>query len=162
VRDPASVDTTIWVDADALKMADGVDKLPVSGCGELAVQTPTPTPTPTPTATQTKPPAPPAPPAGDTTKPVMGNIQLTPFSCTITVTTTATDNVGVTAVNLAWSGATTGNAAMNHVGNNWTYTIAVPSGTNGIINISASARDAAGNISSPAQSKYNWQGCVIG
>ncbi|MFM7232842.1 MAG: FlgD immunoglobulin-like domain containing protein [bacterium] len=70
-----------------------------------------------------------------------------------TVSWSATDAVGVTAVDLAWSadgGATWANGIATGLGNSGTYLWTVPDAPGGDLRVRATARDAAGNGASDA------------
>jgi hypothetical protein len=163
VRDPAALDQTVWVTAKALKsLGKDFSTLPVSGCGVL---TSTPVPAPvvvipvTPVVPPTKPGAPKdktAPSVGKPTAP-----QPSGGSCTLDVTTTATDNVGVTSVSISWTGAVTGSGQMSHSsGTTWTYHFAPSPGFTGDYTFTVIAHDAAGNSSPANSAKFNMQ-CLI-
>lgn len=66
------------------------------------------------------------------------------------ITVTAADNVGVTAVQISWSGEFTGSGAMTRSGGQWIYTFTPPSDDGGDITFTLRAKDAAGNLSNPA------------
>jgi len=124
--------------------------------------TPTPTPTVTPTATAAPEPAPapaepdpePAPPA-DTTAPVVSAPVLDEAlysgnGATPTITTVATDDTGVVAVAISWTGLTSGSASMTP---SWSYDFVLPPGSGppvaSSITFTVQAFDAAGNASAP-------------
>lgn len=124
--------------------------------------TPTPTPTVTPTATAAPEPAPapaepdpePAPPA-DTTAPVVSAPVLdeplySGNGATPTITTVATDDTGVVAVAISWTGLTSGSASMTP---SWSYDfVLLPASgppPTGSITFTVQAFDAAGNASAP-------------
>lgn len=115
--------------------------------------TASPTPTPSPTITPTEEPAPPPPPAppADTTPPVVVSASSTAIfgsnGSMPTISATVTDDGGVAAVGLQWSGVLTGSAAMSPA---WSYVLTVPSGTpGGTIQFTVIAVDSAGNSSAP-------------
>lgn len=109
---------------------------------------PTPTPRakaePTAPATTTPPPSPTATtlPAPFDRPPVIGAITTTGTSCTISVTTTASDDHGVATVVLSWSGPTSGSESMSKAGSAWTATMPVPVG--GQYALLVKAADSAG------------------
>ena len=123
----------------------------------------TPTPTATPTATAAPEPAPapaepdpePAPPA-DTTAPVVTvptSSQPQLFSAnggSTIITALATDDTGVVAVAISWTGVASGSASMVP---GWSYTFVLPPASgpppSGSITFTVQAFDAAGNASDP-------------
>jgi hypothetical protein len=161
VRDPAQLDSTVWVDAASLKMDADVASLPVSGCGELVVETPTPTPTettapPPPPSGGTTAPKPPKPPR-DTTAPVMTSIKA---SKTIvlnnevsTISVAASDNKAVTKIVLKWSnGAVSGQTTISGASGSYNWSSNSTAGNSyGNYTFTAVAYDAAGNHSGPVQ-----------
>ena len=164
VRDPLDAGRVGWVTATALVPdAGSFADLPVGGCALAEVVVPAPTPTPEPTAAPT-PTTPPPGPAPDTTAPALGSpsVVYSPavgYTCseqggsTATVTVTATDAVGVTAVGATLSGADSGPRTLNPAGGS-TWSIAYhPSGLSvtGAVTFTITARDAAGNTSAPLQ-----------
>jgi hypothetical protein len=178
VRDPAALDTTVWVDVDALQLEDDIDGLPVSGCGELVVETPTPTPTPEPTETQ----APdddddtPTPPASDTSAPSIkaGNWSspdvwgstAAPYCTTFSdIVVSAADNVGVVSVTAATSKSGTTAALLSSGGGN--YTFRFTSGPYGypnpdvVVTVTFTAKDAAGNSANTARPLTLRNTCLI-
>lgn len=168
VRDPAQLDSTVWVAAASLKMDAGVASLPVSGCGELVVQTPTPTATPT----QAPPPPPdnggstppkPPPPPKDTTAPVMTSIKASKAIVlnneVSTISVSATDNKKVTKIVLKWSnGAVSGQTTITGASGSYNWSSnSVAANSYGNYTFTAVAYDAAGNHSAPVQVVVNRQ-----
>lgn len=166
VRNPANRAGLVWLPTSVVVVVDGqpaIETLPVGGCLEPVVSaaeeppTPEPAPQPEPEPTPGPGPAPappPPPPAGDTQAPTMMQAWATPTSLysteTATIHVSASDNVGVTAVNATWSGPDSGSAALTRVGSEWqlsyTFPASAPSGT---VTFTITARDAAGNPSAP-------------
>jgi len=194
VRDPYALAQTVWLPTGVLVPDAGAgaySDLPVSGC---AVASPIPSPTPSPSASPSpapapvpapapapkptskpKPPPPPPPPPPDTQAPTIsvGSVSPTPlygsaWSCgahTATVTVTASDNVGVSAV--SGSADFTGVAVtlQSHSGNSWVFTVATPagqpsSGSPVTVHLSFTAKDAAGNAAGSAGS-FTYAYCLI-
>lgn len=162
-RNPDDLSTTIWFTAGDLVLDDAgpdVAALPVEACPEVTVTQVTPTPTPEPTSEPepTTDPEPPAPPA-DTVAPVVTKMSASPTLVIngqpSTISLTAGDDVGVVGVTLSWSGPNgiTGSAPMSLTSGTWRYTWSYDSFSNGFGNwtFTARAKDAAGNLSSPAQ-----------
>jgi outer membrane biosynthesis protein TonB len=116
--------------------------------------TASPSPTPTPTAIPTEEPAPvppPPPPPADTTPPVVVSANSSAIfgsnGSMPTISATVTDDRGVAAVGLSWSGVLAGSASMSPA---WTYVLTVPPGTpGGTIQFTVIAVDSAGNSSAP-------------
>jgi hypothetical protein len=156
VRDPWNVTTTLWVASSVVVVDAGqpaISTLPVGACPEVTVQYGDPTPTAEPSEEPV--PQPPAP-TPDTTNPAVNQIGASDSSiwnCSpdnqVTISVVASDNVGVTRVDLAWSGGTpSGSAQMSASGGTWAYTfVSPPYPTYGNVTFSATARDAAGNVS---------------
>lgn len=118
---------------------------------------PTPTPTPSQTATPTVPTAtslpepetPAVPP--DTIAPVVVSASSTAIygsnGSMPTISAVVTDDGGVAAVELSWSGALVGSAAMSPA---WSYVLTVPQNTPaGTLQFTVIAIDSAGNASAP-------------
>jgi hypothetical protein len=145
-------------------LAFGRPSPPVAAPVPTAVVTPsaTPTRTATPTATPTPVPPPPAPPAApepepepvpDTTAPVIlsasssSPVIFGPNGGDTTITAVATDDRGVVAVTMWWSGSLSGSGAMQPA---WSYYFDTQPGTpTGSITFEFVAVDAAGNASAP-------------
>lgn len=113
---------------------------------------PTPTVSPSPTLEPTAAPEPaPAPPPADTTPPVVVSASSPPIfganGGTPTISAVVTDDSGVAAVSIAWSGVLSGSSSMNPA---WSYILAVPPSTPaGSLEFIIQAVDAAGNLSAP-------------
>jgi len=167
VRDPLEVRRTVWLPVSAVLVDEGqpaINTLPVSGCpvptllAETPAPAPTPTPTPTPTATQAPAPQPPQPPQppSDTTAPSLGQASGTPNPFynaePITLTASASDNVGVAAVLISWSGpgVVSSSSSMNNVGGNqWQYVFSTSAQVYGSVTFTMVAVDGTGNQSPP-------------
>ncbi len=160
VRDPNDFSRTIWLSvADVAVDAGqaGIDDLPVGeNCPVASVVTlePQNEPTQDPVAPTT-----PTTPGGgqqpeqpgDVTPPQLGTPSAEPQTFyndgTTTITVTATDDVGVAGVQLTWSGAHSGSAAMTASGGGWRFVYDPPDDAFGQIEFTLVARDAAGNLS---------------
>ncbi len=168
LRDPDDLSQVVWVDAADAVVDRGeppLSSLPVGPACPVArvvapsasAQSPAPT-SPEPKAPAPKPPVVPAP--KDTVVPTLTGASAshdmvcadpkTGWASTVTVTVSASDNVGVAGVRVTWAGADTGSHDMTMVGGKWTSTYDPPSGTNGQVTFSMIAKDVAGNQSSPA------------
>jgi hypothetical protein len=129
---------------------------PTTSPSVTSTATPTPTPSPQPTHGHgggTRPTTPPHP-TSDTTRPKVGptTVQKADYchlsqDLTNTVTSHATDNVGVTRMTLSWTGTTgSGSGTMTSAGHGtWTYKI-LGAASGQVIHVTVKARDAAGNI----------------
>jgi len=163
VRNPARIDTTVWIPVNALVVDDGerpLADLPVGGSCPLTIaigpapdiapsadpEEPAPGPNPNPIPNPTLPP-------GDTTPPAVLQLGVDVNPCPAVVTAVASDNVSVTQVTLSWSGVATGSAPMALVSGTWRYNYDSLNSPEGAMTFQAVARDAAGNASSPAS--YN-------
>jgi hypothetical protein len=144
----------------------GVDSLPVGGCLTPVVTAaddvqardpepaPGPQPAPTPEPGPVPAPPPPPPPTGDTQAPAIQQAWATPTSLYSTesavIHVVASDNVSVGSVSASWIGPDSGSAALTKVGSEWrlsyTFPASAPSGT---VTFTLTARDAAGNVSTP-------------
>jgi len=161
LRDPSDTSTTIWVPSSSLVHAD-FSTLPVGGCG-----TPSVVPEPVVVAPPVVAPGYPAKPGApkDTTAPTVGKPTFppgTPVNCSVKVTTTASDNVGVTSVTITWSGANVGGPAqMSRSGGSWVYTFSGPTAStySGATTFAVTAHDAAGNSSAPSSATYSTFTC---
>lgn len=116
-------------------------------------------------------PTPNQPPAGDTSKPKLSapSVQPAVIACadgygyptTALITVTASDNVAVTSVSIAWTGSYTGSGSMTRSGSTWKYTFdATGPGDRGDVNFRMVAKDAAGN-SSAASTTSVFVDCLI-
>ena len=114
--------------------------------------TPTPTVSPSPSLAPTAAPEPePAPPPADTTPPVVVSASSPPIfganGGMPTISAVVTDDSGVAAVSIAWSGVLSGSSSMNPA---WSYILVVPPVTPaGSLQFILQAVDAAGNLSAP-------------
>jgi hypothetical protein len=101
----------------------------------------------------------PAVPASDSTAPVLATPSASPvplacygapYSTSTTLSVAASDDTAVTGVDVVWTGAYSGQASMTLTGSTWTYLFDVSTGvTRGDVTFTMTARDAAGNRSSP-------------
>lgn len=171
IRDPRTLGGTLWVALGDISLDDGMpalDALPVGGaCPEPAVVTlPAPEPDPLPTEQPAPGPNPgPQPPAPtpDTTAPSIGAIGVQWSNCYFLVNVPVSDNVGIAAVSISWSGVPGGSSrpmtpqgggvwrlevsgSSNVYGGNYTFTVV--------------ATDTAGNSSQRVSSPTNIQ-CLI-
>jgi len=169
VRDPDSFGSTIWVALGDVSLDGGsaaLEALPTGGtCVETTVAlepepeaapAPTADPAPGPTSAP-KPHSAPGPTDG--TAPTITQYWLTPDQYvyhnypadnSAVLHALASDNAGVTGVDISWSGVHSGSATMTFSGGNWQYSYVVPNGTSfGNIVFTLRARDAAGNFSAP-------------
>jgi hypothetical protein len=110
----------------------------------------------------------PVPAAPDTTPPVIGAITVNNTdNCKPIVTAQISDNVGVSSATLTGTSGSPWNFNQTVVmtqagGATWKGTLTMPSGFVGIVNLSVTARDAAGNTT-PGGSKFtDTPGCPIG
>jgi hypothetical protein len=192
VRDPYALAQTVWLPTGVLVPDAGAgaySDLPVSGC---AVASPIPSPTPSPSASPSpapapvpapapapkptnKPKPPPPPPPPDTQAPTIsvGSVSPTPlygsaWSCgahTATVTVTASDNVGVSAVSGSADFPAVAVTLQSHSGNSWVFAVSTPSGQPSAgpsvtVHLSFTAKDAAGNAAGSAGS-FTYAYCLI-
>ena len=154
VRNPALATQTVWLRQVSVERDDdGAAELPVGG--ECPVIT-------TVQNSPTAPVAPPTPtvPSGDSTAPTLADATAspTPLACygapyatATTLSVSASDDTAVTAVDVSWSGAYSGQGSMTLTGSTWTFVFDVSSGNDrGDVTFTMTARDAAGNRSSDA------------
>ena len=157
VRNPALATQTVWMrQTNVVRDDDGTAELPVGGaCPTITTVQNSPTaPVATPTPTE------PTVPTGDSTAPVLAGATASPvplacygapYATATTLSVTASDDTAVTAVDLAWSGAYSGQASMTLTGSTWTYLFDVSTGNDrGDVTFTMTARDAAGNRSADA------------
>jgi Bacterial Ig-like domain len=147
VRNPVSVDETLWLPQSAVTLDSGEldGSWPVGGGCPTVVVT-----------RDVTAPVVVVPPAStmDTTAPTLGSATATPdpVGCVppdpiATVTVTASDDNAVTSVAISWTGAAVGQASMGGSGASWTYAFDPPDTTFGSVTFHIVARDAAGNVS---------------
>jgi hypothetical protein len=160
-RDPDDWSSTIWFEAGDVVTDDGADtaSLPIEECPEVVVTVVTPTPTPEPTVEpdpgETDEPEPPA----DTTPPLATKMSANPTFVingqSSLISVNASDDVGVTAVNLSWTGPNglAGSGQMVPISGTWRYSWSHANMSNGfgLWTFTARAVDAAGNVSAPQQ-----------
>jgi len=164
VRDPNDASAVLWLAAGDLVVDGGqpdAASLPLGEpCPEVSIAVPQPEPEtdpePQPPVTQPKPPAPkpdPEPPQpGDTVPPVLQQWWAAPktqlyLGDSTTIHLLASDDVGVTAVSITWSGTHSGSGNMTKVGSEWRFDYTNPVNVEGQITFTMKARDAAGNHS---------------
>ena len=82
-----------------------------------------------------------------------------PYYVTYLITSTATDNVSVTASTVSWSGAMNGSAQMSFDGASWNYQLQAT--VVGNYTVSVIAVDEAGNASVPAVTQFSLQSCIL-
>lgn len=153
VRDPAFAAQIVWLRQVSVERDDaGAAELPVGGeCPSVTTVENAPT-APAPLA--------PTVPTGDTTAPSLASATASPvplacygapYATATTLSVAASDDTAVTAVDLVWSGAYSGQASMTLTGSTWTYLFDVSTGNDrGDVTFTMTARDAAGNRSSDA------------
>jgi hypothetical protein len=156
LRDPSNTATTIWVPSSALVQTD-FSGLPIGGCG-----TPSIVPVPVVVAPPVVTPVKPGKPAKDTSAPSVGKPTVaTNENCHVVITTTASDNVGVTGVTITLSGVNSGSHQMSAVSGHWQYEMTQPPVfSSGLTTFTVVAHDAAGNSSSPMSVNATIQ-CLI-
>ncbi len=168
VRNPSATESTVWLPVPVLTLDDSEtlgDTLPVGGvCPETTITLDS-----VPEEAEEEQPS---GPTGDTGAPTIDALSTssTPIGCDnnfpntlATLTATASDDTGVTAVALSWTGAYTGSGAMQRSGASWVFTFdAGGDGFNyrGDVVFTAVATDAAGN-SSAAASATLFVDCVV-
>ena len=165
VRNPSDVSQLVWIPVGELVSDSGqnpVAGLPVGpSCPTVTVAQAPVVVTP---VTPTKPTKPGHTP--DTTPPVIGAISVTQTdACKPIVSAQITDNVGVSSVTLKGTSGSPWNfnqtVAMSPAGGaTWKGTFTMPSGFTGIVNLSITAHDAAGNTTT-SSSKFTDIGCPV-
>ncbi|MBN9605826.1 MAG: hypothetical protein J0G30_04375 [Actinomycetales bacterium] len=161
VRDPGEVGRTLWLDAAALLPDAGqpaLAALPVAGC-PIAVDYVVPAPV---VPDQPQPQQPNAgggggggsAPAADTTAPSVGGGSVNVVCPAAVVSVNASDNVGVTRVDISYSGnAHPGSGSMSPSGGTWTFSYDSYALGTGNVTFVMTAFDAAGNKSTTSTSK---------
>jgi len=160
VRDPYDPAAVLWLAAGAVipdAGAPGLAELPVgAACPDVTVvaEEPAPLPDAEPEPQPGSNPSAPGPAQpGDTQAP---GVQAWASPTTVyvfepvTVSASASDDVGVASVTVTWSGQYSGSAPMTLVGSEWRYVFTPPTNETGTITFTVVARDAAGNPSAPA------------
>jgi hypothetical protein len=155
VRDSYDYSHTVWLPASVVSVDAGqgdVDAVPVQDCvvPEVVVNTPAPVPVET-----AGPKTPDKPTPGESVAPTIQKISAVPTVIVndqqTVVEVQASDNVGVTGVNIVISGAYTGSGTMTKVGNVWQFSFSIADDNYyGNITFTARAVDAAGNQSAPS------------
>jgi len=162
VRNPSNVAQTVWLEQPLVTLDEAAslaDTVPVGGaCPTVTTELFA---APQPSAEPAAPGPGPINSARDTIAPSLSSptVQPAPLGCDETsvnrngiVTVAASDNVGVTAVQISWTGSYTGSASMSQNGSSWRYTfdagdLEQPGGKGDVI-FRMVAVDAAGNNSS--------------
>ncbi|MES1211934.1 MAG: hypothetical protein ABUT11_00145, partial [Leifsonia sp.] len=167
VRNPRDVLQLVWVptsqvDADTGEAA--VSSLPLGAeCPTVSVAQAPVVVTP---VTPTKPVKPTHPGTPDTTKPTVGKPTFnSPVqNCYVKVSTTASDNVGVTSVSISWTSAggnnNHGSGQMTATGGHWEFVLQGNTLANQVTTFVVTAHDAAGNSSAANSAAYSIQ-CLI-
>jgi len=167
VRNPHDVTQLVWVptsqvDADTGQAA--VSTLPVgAACPTVSVAQAPVVVTPVPPTKPTKPVNPGTP---DTTRPTVGKptFNSPAQNCYVKVSTTASDNVGVTSVSISWTSAggnnNHGSGQMTATGGHWEFVLQGTTLANQTTTFVVVAHDAAGNSSSANSASYPIQ-CLI-
>ncbi|MEO7722095.1 MAG: hypothetical protein ABIS08_09290 [Pseudolysinimonas sp.] len=171
VRNPADTRSEVWILASKMETNSGqpaFSTLPVgTACPTVSVPLPVAAP---PVVAPLAPgkPGKPVPPAPDTSPPVIGAITVNNAdNCKPIVTAQISDNVGVSSATLTGTSGSPWNfnqtIAMSHVGGTtWKATLTMPSGFVGIVNLSITAHDAAGNTTAGGSKFTDTPGCPIG
>jgi hypothetical protein len=161
VRDPHDFSRVLWLDRADVVVDGGRDvaSLPVGdACPTVAALEPEPEQQPEPEPEPGPQPGPqpqpqPQPQPGDTVAPTLGAPSATPNPVynldPVTISITASDNVGIDTVLISWSGQFSGSGTMSLVGGQWQYKYTPPSDASGTITFTMRARDGAGNLSAP-------------
>jgi hypothetical protein len=182
VRDPLNVAREVWVSAEVVSVdpdQSAIATLPVGSCpaatGILMPPTNRTGTTPTKPSNPTTPTKPSAP---DTTPPTLGtptanrgtasdpvcvNAPLDPTRQYAIISVSASDNRGVTAVSISWSGpgGASGSGSMTRSGSVWKFTYDPAStATTGTASFTLQARDAVGNKSAVRKIDLVQEGCV--
>jgi hypothetical protein len=174
VRDPNDFARTLWFDRAVVVVDAGqadVDSLPIEACPVATVQVIEPTPVPT-VEPEPEPEPPPVPQPGpsDSQSPAILQYWATPDTNVyhdgadnfVVFHALASDNVGVTGLNVSWTGVHSGAGQMSWTGSEWRFTYTVPSGTSfGDITFTFRAKDAAGNMSNPVSVKVRNDSVLI-
>jgi len=156
VRDPNDFARTLWFERAVVVVDAGqadVDSLPVEACPVATVEVVEPTPEPTEEPTDDPQPV---PGPSDTTAPSITQVGASDTSiwdCApdnkVTLSVVAADNVGVTKVEVVWTGGPgNGSAQMVKNGGQWRYIYTSPNPAFGNVTFTFKAFDAAGNPSS--------------
>ena len=168
VRNPDDVAQLVWIPVGELVSDSGqtpVAGLPVGPSCPTVYVAQAPVVVPVTPVTPTKPRKPGQP--ADTTTPVIGAITVdSTDNCKPVVTAQITDNVGVSSATLKGTSGSPWNfnqtVAMTHTaGSAWKATLTMPSGFVGIVNLSVTASDAAGNTATSASKFTDTPGCPI-
>jgi len=159
VRSPFDRADTVWLPVSAVEVDEGqspVASLPVDGCSAPTitllspVEEPTQPPAPKPPPPKPQPPAPPAP---ADTPPTLGAVTISDNTLyqndATTIATTASDDHGVSAVKISWSGVHSGSGFMTNVGGQWKFTYTLPVNDDGTVTFTVRAVDSTNQLSAP-------------
>lgn len=169
VRDPHDFSRVLWLDRADVVVDGGLDvaSLPVGdACPTVVALEPEPEPQPQPEPGPGPQPGPqpqpqPQPQPGDTVAPTLGAPSAAPNPVynldPVTISITASDNVGIDTVLISWSGQFSGSNTMSPVGGQWRFTLTPTDAASGTITFTMRARDGAGNLSAPKSIVVNHQ-----
>ncbi len=154
VRDSYDYARTVWLPVSVVSIDEGqgdIDVVPVQDCMVPQVVVNTPAPVEVPAA----PVGPQKPAPAESVAPTIQKMSAVPTviinSEQTTIEVQASDNIGVTTVNVSITGAYTGSGTMTKVGNVWRFSFSIPDDNYyGYITFTARAVDAAGNQSAPS------------
>lgn len=169
IRDPHDFSAVLWLRAadvvvDAREPA--IDSLPIGdACPVVILTAPLPVETAAPAPEETPVPV---PVPGDTTAPAVLQYGATPLflqSCsgydTANLSAVASDDVGVTRVEVSWSGSSAGLAPLQPNAGQWVGSLTVPTSSSGPITLVFHAYDAAGNQSPEKAVNVNVSSCPM-
>lgn len=156
VRSPFDRADTVWLPVSVVEVDAGqspVASLPVDGCREPTITLLPPTAEPTaPPAPNPQPPAP-QPPAPVDSPPTLGAVSISDNTLYLndptTITAAASDDHGVTSVQISWSGVDSGSGLMTEAGGQWTFNYTLPVNASGSVTFTVRAIDTANQESAP-------------
>ncbi|HEU4849735.1 MAG TPA: Ig-like domain-containing protein [Terrimesophilobacter sp.] len=162
VRSPFDRSDTVWLPVSAVDIDEGepdLASLEVDGCPVpvvTVVEPSTPPTTPPVETTKPKPPSnpqPPQPPAPVDNPPTLGTVSISDNTLyqgdITTITATASDDHGVSAVQISWSGADSGSDQMTKVGGQWKFDYTRTANDDGTITFTVRAVDTKNQKSAP-------------
>jgi hypothetical protein len=160
VRSPFDRSDTVWLPVSAVDLDEGepdLSSLEVDGCPEPVVTVVEPsTPPTTPPVEKPQPPSrpqPPQPPAPVDNPPTLGTVSISDNTLyqgdSTTITATASDDHGVSAVQISWSGADSGSGQMTKVGGQWKFDYTRTANDDGTITFTVRAVDTKNQKSAP-------------